>query len=161
MALDPLTAGFDFGKSIVGLVSEYIEDPDLRAKLTTEIQKQTIDFQKAVLQTQTTPRADAFVKILYATRDVIIPMLRPVGSAALTAFGAYLAYNQIPTPEWLDAVLVAAFPGWMASRHVTKVKEVEKSAEETRLKQIVSARVANDPAYSGESSNPFLDQDRG
>ena len=149
--VDPVSAGFNFGRSVVGLIQEYVKDPDLAAKLTAEIQQRQIDFSKTLLQTTTTPKTDALVKLLYALRDVVIPMFRPLGSAALTAFGAYLAYNQIPTPEWLDAAMVAAFPGWMASRHVEKAKRVESEKEMARLRQIVSARVAGNSASDGGS----------
>lgn len=145
MSMDPLTAGLDFGKAVVGVVDQFVDDGDLSAKLKNEILTKQMDFSTTLVQTKTTPKTDALVKLLFALRDVAIPLFRPVGSALLAGFGAYLAVNQIPTPEWLDAMMVAAFPGWMVSRHSTKQAEIAAQSEKDRMEAL--AKTVKPSAY--------------
>jgi hypothetical protein len=148
MSLDPLTAGLDFGKAVVGVIDQFVDDGDLAAKLTNEIMKEQISFSTALVKTKTTPRTDAVVKLLFALRDVAIPLFRPLGTAALTGFGVYLASTGAPTPEWLDAAMVAMFPAWGVSRHAHKSAEIQAETEQHRLEQITQAV---------SKPNPFLD----
>lgn len=113
-------------EGFTGLVSEWITDDDLRAKLDFEGEKLRFELDKVLLSTTTHPRVDALVKILIALRDIVIPMLRPVGSMALAAFGAYCLSNDIELSDTLQVVLFGAPVGWGVSRHVEKVKKAEK-----------------------------------
>lgn len=123
MAMDPVTAGLDFAGKVTGLFDQWIEDKDLANKLSFEAQKLQNDFNLALVQTQTTPKTDAIVKILFTIKDVIIPLLRPLGSAIMTGFGMYCHYKGIQIDGGMHAVLDATFPGWMASRHVEKSRK--------------------------------------
>ena len=54
--------------SVTDLISEFIEDPDKQAELKYKL-------SEALLRTTTTPKTDAFVKILIAFRDIILPLI--------------------------------------------------------------------------------------
>ena len=108
------------------LISEWIDDDDLKAKLLFEEKKLKFELDKVLLNTNTTPKTDAFVKIMIATRDIIIPMMRPVGSLMLAGFGAYCLANNIVLPETIQVLLFGAPLGYGASRHAAK-KEKEKT----------------------------------
>lgn len=115
------------------LVSEWIDDDDLRAKLEFEKEKLKFELDKTLLGTSTTPKVDAFVKLLIATRDIIIPMMRPVGSLALAGFAAYCAANDIMLPDYVQVMLYGAPVGYGVSRHNDK-KEKEKT-KRAKIKQ--------------------------
>lgn len=110
-------------KSLIDLGSEYIEDPDKRNEFNMKVMEARNDLSLAVIQSKTTPKVDAIVKLLYAMRDTVLPLLRPVGSAILTGFVAYMRYNGTPLSTELEVMLASAFPGWMLSRHIQKGKE--------------------------------------
>lgn len=107
------------------MVSEFIIDDDLRAKLDVEIKNIQLEHDRALLDTITTPRVDAFIKLLIAFKDIIIPMFRPIGSACMTGFFVYCTYYHIPLDNGLELILGGAFPAWMTSRHVHKSKSIE------------------------------------
>jgi hypothetical protein len=111
--------------ALSNLVSEFIEDPDKKSEIALEFKRLETDLDQALLGTVTTPKTDAFVKVLIAFRDIILPLLRPLGAAAMTGFAAYLTYHEIPIDGAVEAVLYGAFPAWGASRHANKQKEVE------------------------------------
>ena len=116
-------------QAITGLLSEFITDDDLIAKLNVEIKKIGLDRDKALLNASTTPGVDAFVKILIAFRDIIMPMLRPIGAACMGLFAAYCDINQIELDNGFKVMLYGAFPAWGASRHVHKAKQIENKSE--------------------------------
>jgi hypothetical protein len=98
-----------------------------------EIQLRKIELEHKsrdkLLAITTTPRIDALVKLLIAIRDVVIPILRPLGSACMTAFGLYAHYKGIEIDLALHGLMDSAFPGWMASRHVNKQTETKAKAD--------------------------------
>jgi hypothetical protein len=110
-------------EGVTNLLDQFIDDGDLRAKLDFEVQKLKFELDKLLLTTTTTPRTDSFVKILLAFRDIILPMLRPLGAAAMTSFAAYCSLEGIELDSGLQAILYGAFPAWGASRHVNKQNE--------------------------------------
>lgn len=127
--MDPVTAGLDLGKSITGLISEWVEDKDLANKLNFEIIKMQNDFNLAMLQSKTNPKMDALVKFMFALKNVIIPLLRPICSFLITAFGMYCHYKGIQVDPTTHAILDAAFPGWMTSRHIDKSNQAKIKAK--------------------------------
>jgi hypothetical protein len=126
---DPITAGLNLGSKLLDVIGEGVEDKDKKNQLNKEVLEVTLDWQKTVLSTVTTPKMDAFVKFLYAFRDVILPMLRPVGSAIITGIGLYFHYKGIQIDPVTHGIIDGAFPGWMASRHVEKNKQKEIERE--------------------------------
>ncbi len=140
MTLDPVTAAFDFGGKLIDLISEAIPDPDKRAEIVAQIQRDTLEFSRLILSTKTTPRVDAFVKLLYAARDVAIPLFRPVLGALATAAAAWMAYKGVQVPEWMEALLAALFPAWVASRHANKTAEAAHKAEVEKIKVLAESR---------------------
>lgn len=106
--------------SIIGLGKSYIDNKEKQIEFANELIKMGLDFQEKLMLMQTTPKVDAFVKVLYAFRDVVLPLIRPVVSAGMTAFAGYFAYKGIQLPEVVEYAFAAAFPGWMTSRHFNK-----------------------------------------
>ena len=114
--------------NISGLAGEYIEDKDKSNEIKFKIQELEFKLRESLLATKTTPRTDAFVKLLIAFRDIILPMLRPVGAAMMTGFGMYCHYKGIPLDGATQVIMDGAFPAWGASRHVSKKhEETEKT----------------------------------
>jgi len=105
-------------EGIIGLVSEFIEDPDKKAELNYKV-------KEMFLTSKTTPKIDAFVKLMMALRDVIIPMFRPLGSLGMAAFGAYCLTNNIVLPEYITAGLFGAPVAWGASRYKEKTEAMK------------------------------------
>ena len=128
-------AGYaDAIKGFTDLVSEWIEDKDLKSKLEFEGKKLEFELDKLLLTTKTTPKTDATIKIMLASRDIVIPMFRPVGAVLLAAFGAYCTTKGIVLPEYVQAMLFGSPLAYGASRHSSKkdeqkTKRVEISKE--------------------------------
>ena len=115
-----------YGEAIEGitnLISEFITDDDLRAKLDFETKKLEFELDKVLLSTTTTPRMDAFVKLLVATRDIIIPLIRPIASVAMACFAAYCTTENIPLPSYVQEALFGAPVLYGTSRHIAKKEE--------------------------------------
>lgn len=113
-------------EELSSLASEFIEDPDKKREIDYKIQDLEFGLRKSLLATTTTPKVDAFVKLLIAFRDIILPLLRPLGAAAMTAFGMYCHLNGIEIDGAVHAILDGAFPAWGASRHVHKSNELKQ-----------------------------------
>lgn len=113
-------------EGITSLISEAITDGDLRAKLQVELEKIRSGITLELLKSKTTPRTDAFVKILIAFRDIVIPLFRPIGSACMFAFGAYCLENNITISEPLQIMLFGAPVGWGYSRHKEKGEKIKR-----------------------------------
>ena len=120
----------DAFKGLTNLVSEFIVDDDLRAKLDVELQKLEVGITTQLLNTATTPKVDAFVKILIAFKNVIIPLFRPLGAGAMTAFGMWMHYEGTPMDGATQIVMDGAFPAWGASRHVEKQKKTRQKKDD-------------------------------
>lgn len=146
MAIDPVTAGLQFGGKILDLADQFIEDKDAKAKFAFELSKLQSAFSTSVITTQTTPKVDAVVKLMYAWRDVGVSLVRPIGSAVAAAFAAYCVVKGITLPDWLEAAMVALFPGWMVSRHI------EKSA--TKKAEVAEKQIAAQKEVA-QSGSPF------
>lgn len=126
--------GYDAAlKSFANLASELVTDDDLKAKLDFEAEKLKFELDKVLLQTTTTPKTDAFVKILIAVRDVVIPLLRPVGSLLMALFGAYCVTNGIELSETIQVALFGSPLAYGVSRH--SAKKDEQLTERLKLKR--------------------------
>lgn len=122
----PWTAAIDAVRELAG---EYIEDKDKKNELMYKVQELEFKLRETLLNTVTTPWVDGFVKILIAFRDIILPMLRPVGSFCMTAFGLYCHYKGIDIDGATHAMIDGAFPAWGVSRHANKQKEEEEKTK--------------------------------
>ncbi len=105
---------------LIGIGKELIVDKDKQIEYAFKIAQLQAGLAEKMLTMTTTPKTDAFVKILYAVKELILPMLRPIGSLVLTGFGVYAHMKGYQIPEYVHVILDGAFPGWMASRHVEK-----------------------------------------
>ncbi len=115
---------------ITNIADKLIIDKDRYA----EIQLKKIEIKAAaqdkLLSITTTPTVDAITKLLIVFRDIVLPLLRPLGSFSMTAFAAYAAVNNIELSGATEAMLIAAFPGWMGSRHIAKKDEAKRKAKQ-------------------------------
>jgi len=123
----PWTAAIDAVKDLAG---QYIEDKDKLNEINLRIQEMEFGLTSALLTSKTTPKTDAFVKIMIAFKDVILPMLRPLGAACMTGFGMYCHLKGIPLDSGVQVVMDGAFPAWGASRHVAKKDELKAKVKE-------------------------------
>lgn len=121
---------------ITGLASEWIEDPDKRNEFNFKIRELDFKLRETLLTVKTTPKTDAFVKILIAFRDIILPMMRPIGAAAMTAFGMYCHLKGIDIGETSQVVMDGAFPAWGASRHVHKMKAEQETTKHHKKDEV-------------------------
>ncbi len=110
-------------EGITGLFSELITDDDLRSKLDFETDKLRFELDKELLKTTTSPNMDAFIKLMIAMRDIIIPLVRPLGSLAMALFGAWCIKNNIELSEPIQYALFGAPLAYGASRHTEKANK--------------------------------------
>jgi hypothetical protein len=115
--LDAVTGVF---KGLFGVVDQLVEDKDKKNEIILKMSEMQNQLNLTLLQQKTTPWVDATVKLLFAIRDIIIPLLRPVIGALMTGYAAYAEANGIVLSPVVQAALAAAFPGWMYSRHSEK-----------------------------------------
>lgn len=115
----------DIISNVIGLGKTYIESKDKQVEFAEETMKLGFQLQEHILTMQTTPKMDALVKFMYAFKEMIIPLMRPVISAGLSGFAAWAAYKHIDLGS-MNTVLGAAFPGWMASRGIEKLTDKDK-----------------------------------
>lgn len=121
MVAPAVVAGaFGLAKQVAGIVDQAVQDKDLALEINRDIMQATFEFTSTI---QTSEHVPGYVKFLYALRDVIIPLLRPVGSGLLSAYAVYAAHKGVTLDPVIHGMLAAAFPGWMASRHVNKQSE--------------------------------------
>lgn len=117
----------DVFKGLIGVGSELIEDKDKRNEYAFKLAELQMQLTQTMLTQQTHPRADAAVKLLYAFKELVLPMFRPVGALALAMWGG----THPETLQWLhdtmgtagDAIIGAifgSFPAWGVSRHIEK-----------------------------------------
>jgi hypothetical protein len=112
--------------SMIGVGKELIVDKDKQIEFAFKLQEQHAALTEKLLTMQTSPKVDAFVKIMYAIQEVVLPLLRPVGSAAMTAFGVYAHTHNVQIDPAIQYIFDGAFPGWMTSRHFNKQKELDR-----------------------------------
>ena len=127
--MNPITS---FAKALVSpvfnIADKLVMDKDKYAELQfkkTELKEKRL---MKTLTITTTPSMDAFVKMLVAIHDLVIPMFRPVGSFALAAFAAYCQVNEIQLPAEIQILLYGSPVGWGVSRHVNKQTEAKVKA---------------------------------
>ena len=105
---------------VTNLASKLILDKDKYAELQFKRSDNEHEARMSLLATTTTPKIDATVKLLLALRDVVIPLLRPLGSFALAGFAAYCVSENIQLGETVETMMFGAPLAWGASRHVNK-----------------------------------------
>ena len=111
---------------VLNIADKMVMDKDKYAELQfKKIELKEKRLQKTLTIT-TTPRMDAFVKLLIAIHDLVIPMFRPVGSFALAAFAAYCVVNDITLPTEIQVLLFGSPVGWGVSRHINKQTQAKK-----------------------------------
>lgn len=108
---------------LMNMGGKLIEDKDKRAEFADKALQMANDLALKMLDTKTYPWVDALVKLSYASEQIVKGLIRPLGSAAMTGFLFYAEINEIELSGTIETICAAAFPGWMASRHVNKNKE--------------------------------------
>lgn len=124
----------DIFSGLIDIGKELIVDKDKQIEFSFKILEMQQQLAEKILTMNTTPKVDAFVKIVYAFKELIIPMFRPLGTFAITAFGVYAHIHNIQIPEYIHAGLDAAFGGWVYSRHVEKTKGSANTAPSSYTK---------------------------
>jgi len=109
-------------KDIFGIVDQLVEDKDKKNELVFKMMEMQNALSTQLLQQQTTPWVDATVKLLFALRDIIIPLFRPIVAAAMAGYVVYAETNGVIISPVVEAIFAGAFPGWMTSRHLNKKK---------------------------------------
>lgn len=113
-------------KPITMLASKMIMDKDKYAELQFKKVELEYNARSELLKQTTTPKIDAVVKLLITINDVVIPLLRPVGAAAMTAFGVWMHMKGTPMDVAHQVIFDGAFPAWGTSRHVNKQAETKR-----------------------------------
>lgn len=112
---------------LLGLATEVggklIESKEKKEEFAFKILELSQRAMEVMLATKTNPFVDGMVKTIYAIKDLIIPMFRPLGSIALAAFAAYCDTNNIALSETVQVLLYGAPVGWGVSRHVEKSRK--------------------------------------
>jgi len=65
---------------LTGLASELIEDPDKKAEFAFKLAELEIQLQSKMLETKTSPKIDALVKLAYAGEAIVKGLFRPIGA---------------------------------------------------------------------------------
>ena len=113
---------------VAAVADKMIMDKDKYAELQFKKAELEHEARQTLLTITTSPNIDAFVKLLYAFKEALLPLLRPVGTFLMLLFGAYCETNSITLSPLIEGVLFGAFPGWAASRHINKqTEEKEKT----------------------------------
>lgn len=117
----------DVFSDLIGLGKELIEDKDKRNEYAFRLAELRVQLAEKMLTQQTHPKADAAVKLLYAFKEILLPMMRPVGSLLLALWGAshpeqikWLHDNLGTLGDGTILSIFGAFPAWGVSRHIEK-----------------------------------------
>lgn len=108
---------------LFNLGGKMIEDVDKRNEYAFKVLEMTQTMSMKMLDVKTYPWIDGLVKLSYAGDQIVKGLLRPIGSGILTGVVIYCAMNNIVLPDVINTIGAAAFPGWMASRHMEKSKK--------------------------------------
>jgi len=106
-------------ESAFSIIDQLVDDGDLAVKLKHEMQIN-------LLTTKTDGFVDGSIKVLFAIRDLILPILRPVGAFYLTYMGVDMATAELAAGGDMSALsggLATAFPTWMGARELNKGRE--------------------------------------
>ena len=116
-------------KPLTNIADKLILDKDKYAELQFKKIELTHDLKSKLLEQTTTPKMDAVVKLLVTFNDVILPLLRPLGSFAMAGFAMYCTVNNIDLGETVETMLFGSPLAWMGSRHINKqTEQKEKTA---------------------------------
>jgi len=109
---------FDIGK-------ELITDKDKLVEYTYKTAELKSKASIAIINMKTTPKVDAFVKVLYAFKDVGKELFRPVGSFCMAIFAGYMKiyHPEIDLTAPIEGMLFGAPVAWGYSRHVGQNKK--------------------------------------
>jgi hypothetical protein len=130
--------------NIIGVVDQYVEDKDLKAKLIVEMRKIEMDGMTTLLKTTTTPWVDGVVKLMYAS----VSLVRPLTSVGLFLYG--LMYPEslsklYEIDQTLGTVAGAAVfgsaPAWGISRHMQKKTEAKEKGAVEKVKAAKNSNV--------------------
>lgn len=125
-----IAGAFGLADKIASIIDQTVTDKDLALQIKSKALEASIEFSKSI---QTGEHVPGYIKLLYALRDVIIPMLRPAGGAALSAYAVYAAHKGVQIDPVIHGMLAAAFPGWMTSRHFNKESEQRTERIKTQV----------------------------
>jgi hypothetical protein len=132
--MNPLLVGpiAELFNNLIGVGKELIVDKDKQIEFAFKIAELQAQLSEKMLTMQTTPKVDAFVKVLYAFKELILPMFRPLVSALpwmMLLWSPETVINTInlvsmklgePYSGMIITGLYSMFPAWGYSRHKEK-----------------------------------------
>lgn len=108
------------GGGLLGIVDQFVEDKDLKAKLAIRQIELVNELILKLLETKTIPWIDGTVKLMVAS----VQLARPIGTGLMTAFGIYLHVKGTPIDDQLIQYgMDAAFPTWAGAREIDKSRK--------------------------------------
>lgn len=110
---------------LFSIVKEITPDVDKQLELTIRLAQARMDFERTILQQQTTPWIDATVKLAMAGEQIVKGLFRPIGSFCMAGFAAYCIINAIDIPTWAEPVMTmmgVSPAAWGLSRYFEKAK---------------------------------------
>lgn len=116
---------------VISAGRKMIPDKDKAAEYEAQAEENMVRLLEALSAQTTTPKADAFVKIITA----LVALGRPIGSFGLFVFGLFNLdlMQQLASMGTVGELAVGATfgaaPGWMASRHVEKATKAKTGWE--------------------------------
>ena len=106
--------------SLFKLGGKMIKDADKQMEYAFKVQEMAQELALKLMDTKTYPWIDGLVKLAYASEAIVKGLFRPLGAAVMTGFVIYAEIQGIELSGPVETILLAAFPGWMTSRHVEK-----------------------------------------
>ena len=113
---------------IISIGKEFVVDKDKQIEFAFKTQELAIKVFEALLNTHTTPKVDAAVKLLIAFNS----LWRPLGGLLMTCFGLYAHYKQIPMDTTTHAMIDGALPAWGVSRHIEKNNKIKAGVHDNQ-----------------------------
>jgi hypothetical protein len=127
--MNPLVLGELFS-GLIGIGKELIVDKDKQIEYAFKLAELQSNMTEKMLTMQTTPWVDGAVKVIYAIKELVIPLLRPVFGIGAAIYGASHPNEMLWLHKELGVVgdgivttMFGSMPAWMYSRHKQKMKE--------------------------------------
>jgi len=116
--------------SLFKIGDKMIVDKDKKMEFAFKTQEMMFKQMETLINAKTYPWVDALVKMAYASEQIVKGLFRPIGAAIMTGFLIYAELNDIQLSGLVESLCAAAFPSWMASRHIDKNKKKDVTEDD-------------------------------
>ena len=116
--------------SLFKIGDKMIVDQDKKQEFAFKVQEMMFKQMETLVNVKTYPWVDALVKLAYASEQIVKGLFRPLGAAVMTGFLIYAELKGIELSGLVESLCAAAFPSWMASRHIDKQKAKKPNIED-------------------------------